>query len=396
MNLESLLSVVSGHSFADFSHVAPVLERSGFSLEPIQTGKDPAAPHGEVFRAIHAWENVAGILKLSGANSVSKLKEDLVLSHQYKVSVPNTHIFPVGQSGSLIVQPFVRGKAFESMSDDEYHFVLETLPQLRREILRLMDVFHQNFPTDERAMSRYPDLSGNRAAWYAMRKWMNLFIISGETRATPWEKLISTLEIVSPKTCLVDTGWAIHETTQQRFTREGIKTHEYFRNYLTQIIEDNYDMQSIANGQRYLGQRFIANKEPLGYLTPTHIATFGLSQKYAEHMVLDEHWYVHVFRPNNRETPLADDRGNHYVWVIEKHGSHEREVPPQYSHQVAIRIVQKEVGALDTYDALFEKLHPASGMSLKWYMEDQYSCVPENVTHFVLQLLPDKAHSILQ
>ncbi len=50
MNLESLLSVVSGHSFADFSHVAPVLERSGFSLEPIQTGKDPAAPHGEVFR----------------------------------------------------------------------------------------------------------------------------------------------------------------------------------------------------------------------------------------------------------------------------------------------------------------------------------------------------------
>ncbi len=78
------------------------------------------------------------------------------------------------------MQPFVRGKAFESMSDKEYHFVLETLPQLRREILRLMDVFHQSFPTDERAMSRYPDLSGNRAAGYVMRQWMNLFVTPGE------------------------------------------------------------------------------------------------------------------------------------------------------------------------------------------------------------------------
>ncbi len=94
---------------------------------------------------------------------------------------------------------------------------------------------------------------------------------------------------MSPKTCLVDTGWAIHETTQLRFTRGGVKTHEYFRGYLMQIIEDIYEIQSIASGQRYLGQRFITSKEPLGYLTPTHIATFGLSQKYAEHMVLDEH-----------------------------------------------------------------------------------------------------------
>lgn len=54
MNLESLLSVVSSHSFAEFDHISPVLEKSGFSLEPIQAGKDPAAPHGEVFRAIHA------------------------------------------------------------------------------------------------------------------------------------------------------------------------------------------------------------------------------------------------------------------------------------------------------------------------------------------------------
>lgn len=66
------------------------------------------------------------------------------------------------------------------MSDEEYHFILETLPQLRREVLRLMDVFYQNFPTDERPLSRQPDLSGNRAAGYAMRQWMNLFITPGE------------------------------------------------------------------------------------------------------------------------------------------------------------------------------------------------------------------------
>lgn len=71
------------------------------------------------------------------------------------------------------------------MSDEEYHFVLETLPQLRREILRLMDVFHQNFPTDEKPLSRQPDLSGNRAAWYAMRRWMNLLITPSEKEVIP-------------------------------------------------------------------------------------------------------------------------------------------------------------------------------------------------------------------
>lgn len=45
MNFESLLSVVSCYSFDEFSHISPALEQSGFSLEAIQAGKDPQAPH---------------------------------------------------------------------------------------------------------------------------------------------------------------------------------------------------------------------------------------------------------------------------------------------------------------------------------------------------------------
>lgn len=96
MNLESLLSAVSDHAFGDFSHVSPALLESGFSLEAIQAGKDPQAPHGEVFRVTHnSRKDAIGVLKLSAANSASKLMEDLAFSQEHRISVPKTHIFPV-------------------------------------------------------------------------------------------------------------------------------------------------------------------------------------------------------------------------------------------------------------------------------------------------------------
>lgn len=147
------------------------------------------------------------------------MRKDLRLSHKHNVPVPETHIFPVTHNASLIIQQIIRGKSFDRMTDIQYHFLLETLPQLRKQILALMSVFCRTFPSPRKPLSRYPDPSGNRAEGYIMRKWMNLFVTPGENvPEIRSQRLMDVLERISPKSCLVDTGWALHETTQTAYT----------------------------------------------------------------------------------------------------------------------------------------------------------------------------------
>lgn len=167
----------------------------------------------------NASEGAIAILKISAANSAPKMRKDLRLSHKHNVPVPETHIFPVTHNASLIIQQIIEGKSFDSMTDIQYHFLLETLPQLRKQILALMSVFCRTFPSPRKPLSRYPDPSGNRAEGYIMRKWMNLFVTPGENvPEIRSQRLMDVLERISPKSCLVDTGWALHETTQTAYT----------------------------------------------------------------------------------------------------------------------------------------------------------------------------------